>query len=150
MVVRPATDRDLGAIALMGARFLAASPYADFVQTEHADLVDRLRKLLADNGVAFVAEVDGEVRGAIVGRLSSLWFAASCVAIELGWWVDQDLRGGTVGVRLLWAFEDWARSQGATAVALSDLVSQGETPSGLLFERLGYRMVERAHVKEIV
>lgn len=147
MAVRHATDRDLDAVALIGLRFLAASPYASLLHAEHSELVDRLRLLLQARGVVLIVEHEGEIRGALVGQLMSVWFASSCIGVELGWWVDQELRGTAAGVRLLWQFEDWCREQGASCVVLSDLVF---APAGPLFERLGYRLVERSHVKEII
>ena len=74
--------------------------------------------------------------GFIAGSLQPTVISPQLIAMEHGWFaVDGS------GLRLLRAFEAWARERGATMVQLST------GPSGLDLSRLGYRLVERAWVK---
>ena len=74
--------------------------------------------------------------GFIAGSLQPTVISPQLIAMEHGWFaVDGS------GLRLLRAFEAWARERGATMVQLST------GPSGLDLSRLGYRLAERAWVK---
>lgn len=154
--IRPATPEDFDALADMGAQFFAYSAFAKAVPFDR----DAARAAIArfarpgtllapPDSVALVAEVDGEIAGGIVGFVGPLWFnPAARVATELAWWVAEKHRGGTAAIRLYRAFESWADEQGADVIVMSDLVVDGETPAGRLFEKLGYATVERAHIKQ--
>ena len=147
--VRKATTNDIAALSAMGEKFLAYSEYGSIAPVAGADLGRGIARFV-EGGFAYVAEIDGKVVGALLGIMSPVWFAPEIrYAIEIAWWVNEEARGGRAAFRLLNAFEAWARDNGARAVVLSDLVINGETPVGKIVERLGYRMVERSHLKEL-
>lgn len=147
--IRPAQPEDLDALVAMGERFFAFSPFHKLTRFDPQAARASIAQV-ADAGVALVATVDGVVVGGLLGVTTALWFnPAQLVASEVAWWVADEYRGGAAGVRLLHAFEQWAREQGATLVSLSDLVIDGDTPAGSLFEKLGYTLVERSHAKVI-
>ena len=150
MHIRPATDDDLDALVALGHRFFAFSRFADFVKFDASAARASLSRL-KESGLVLVAEAaDGQIAGGIAGLLAPVWFNPSaCMAAELGWWVDAAYRGSSAGVKLAKAFEQWAREHGAVAVSMSDLVISGATPAGQLFEKLGYRVVERCQVKAV-
>lgn len=74
--------------------------------------------------------------GFIAGSLQPTVISPRLIAMEHGWFA---MDGS--GLRLLRAFEAWARERGAMLVQLST------GPSGLDLSRLGYRVAERAWVK---
>lgn len=149
--IRPATHEDLDALLAMGEQFFTFSRLAQFAVFDRGTALNSVVALIdADTGVCLVAVVEGEIVGGIVGVLAPLWFAPSCLsATEFAWWVKEEHRGGTAGVKLLRAFEQWAKDNGAAMVSMSDLVIEGATPAGRLFEKLGYTVVERSHVKKV-
>ena len=75
--------------------------------------------------------------GFIAGMLQPTVISPKPVAKELGWW-SGDRRDG---VRLLRAFETWAKERGATLVQLST------APDGPDLTRLGYARAELAWVR---
>ena len=87
-----------------------------------------------------IADPDGAVwvsaGGFIAGALRPTIINPAPIAYELGWFA----RDGS-GLRLLRAFEAWARARGAALVQLST------GAEGLELSRLGYRLTERAWVK---
>ncbi|MFN8758715.1 MAG: GNAT family N-acetyltransferase [Tagaea sp.] len=149
--VRPATEADVDALAAMGGRFFAFSPYARSVPFDP----ETVRAVLAEaigtpHAFVWIAEVDGTIAGALLGVLAPLWFNPDAlVATELAWWIDEEHRGGTLALRLHATFEEWADRAGAASVVMSDLVVPGAKSAGPLLERLGYRLVERTHLKEL-
>lgn len=149
--IRPATHDDIDALLAMGEKFFLFSRFAQFANFDRDTARASITALIgAEVGVCLVAVIDGEVVGGIVGALAPLWFAPTCLsATEFAWWVSEEHRGGTAGIKLLRAFEQWAKNKGAAMVSMSDLVIEGATPAGRLFEKLGYTVIERSHVKKV-
>jgi hypothetical protein len=148
-MIRPATIADIDPIVEMARPFLDYSMFADHTQINDDDLIQALCNLL-DNGIILVAEKDSKIIGALCGMMSQFWFSPKTkVAIELGWWIQEEHRSGMSAVRLLNAFEDWAKNMGASVVSLSDLRVADDYPAGKLFNKLGYSVVERAHLKGV-
>lgn len=87
-----------------------------------------------------IASPDGAVwvsgGGFIAGSLQPTIISPTPIAMEHGWWASDGS-----GLRLLRAFEAWARERGAALVQLST------GAEGLELTRLGYRLTERAWVK---
>lgn len=148
MAIRPAIPADVPELVALGARFFAASPFAE-VAPYDPGAVRALVEGAMHDGVVLVALDDVAVVGGIMGVLRGPWFAPSApCAVELAWWVDEAARG-SVGVRLYRAFEAWAREHGAVAVVMSDLVVGGDAPAAALYARLGYTLAERSHIKRL-
>ncbi len=148
--IRKATVHDVDLLIGMSTPFFAFSGYSKYFSIDKDQVAQGLCAVI-DSGVIFIAETNaGEAIGAIAGVISNLWFAPSVkVASELGWWVNQKHRGSLLSIKLLHEFERWAKNNGATRVAMSDLIVHDEMPAGKLFEKLGYAVVERAHIKGV-
>ena len=144
--VRRASLQDVDLILRLARRFVAVTPFARVLRTDDACLRAGLLALL-DTGAVFVLEDGERIVGALVATLTQTWVSPSPVACELGWWVSEEARGR--GTLLLDAFESWAADCGAEACILSDLVHNGQTPAGTLYERHGYECMERAHIKAL-
>lgn len=88
-----------------------------------------------------IASPDGFVavsdHGFIAACLTQTIISPEPVATELGWWAERD------GLSLLWAFEEWADSKGAT---LKKMSCNGGLARAIL-ARQGYRAAEEAWVK---
>lgn len=147
--VRRATVADIDALIEMGRAFLAYSAYGKSVPFDRDQMAIGLCSIL-DSGVIFVAEKDAKIIGCIVGIMNGLWFAKDTkVAAELAWWVAPEYRGGRLSIKLLREFERWGVEQGVKHIVMSDMVIDGEMPVARLFEKLGYALVERAHMKGV-
>lgn len=147
-MIRPATESDVPAMVEMGRRF--AESYRLPATMEHA--ADVLRRMIhSPTSLVLVAQSDGLLVGLLVAAITGPWFDPTArVATELAWWVNEDVRNQAHGVRMVLELERWAQDQGATHVCLSDLAADETFPYGKLFDRLGYQLIERSHVKEIV
>lgn len=151
-VIRLAHHADVPAIVEMGQRFLAFSRYGQLFNPEPAHVEAAISGLLdSDWGHVVVATVDGKIVGFLLATLSTIWFAPEALtATELAWWVDPEARSSGAGIRLVRHFEQWARFRGARCASLCDLVIDGqEQPAADIINRLGYRVVERASMKEL-
>lgn len=146
-MIRQATHDDIDALAKMGQQFLAYSPHGHLVDPSAASMRESIQRIM-DHGVVFVGTIGGEIVGCLCATMSNIWFSPdSKVAIELAWWVNEEHRAGTVAVRLVYAYEVWARAQGASVITMSNLIIDGKPSSGTILERLGYIISEQTHIK---
>lgn len=113
---------------------------------------ERLLPPWCDPMYSFNPPVPPSVAGVVVGALAPVWYNPSVLyAAELGWWMNEEHRGGSAALRLVRAFEGWAREQGALYVSLSAM-RHGDTDVGRLcgiYEKMGYYEVERTFLKKI-
>ena len=148
MNIRLATVEDAAVLTAMGRDFLQYSEYRNLQVTDE-EMQAGIAGVIA-NEMSFVAEIDGQIVGFILGIIGPMWFVQRVrIAVELAWWVDPAYRITTAGVRLLKAFESHATNMGVQYIAMSDLVVQGDTPVARLLGRMGYSVTERMHTKEI-
>ena len=126
--IRPARLDDVPALVELGAKFIKASPYAEYAEINGAELADTLADLIeSEHAVVLVATVTQSldaapvVTGGLVAMLAPMWFAPSVLmAVELAWFVDPKHRG-TAGLMLARKFEHWALEQDVDLIAFSEL-----------------------------
>lgn len=139
LMVRPAECADdLVRVARLGVRYHEHMDRLDEFDAGYClELWDRL--LREGVGNVWLAVRDGEVIGALAGMLFQHPMHGRLMANEGFWFVDPAVRGGTAGVRLFKAFEDWARAAGAKGIYAGRNLA--ESPDGLerFYERRGYR-----------
>jgi GNAT superfamily N-acetyltransferase len=68
-------------------------------------------------------------------------------ATELAWFVSKDYRGKPASLRLIKAFEKWAKESGANQIGMGDI--QGISSLEKLYNRLGYERAETVYLKEL-
>lgn len=93
-----------------------------------------------------VYEVKGEVKGFLSGVITKTLFSTTPVAAELSWYVDPKFRGGTGGIKLVKAYEQWATSRGCEVLTLTNINGLGDLDD--MYTRMGYVLTEKTYVKE--
>lgn len=85
-----------------------------------------------------VSEVGDEIVGMFVGFAANHYFGNDLISSDLLLYVTPEKRGGTHGVKLIRAYEKWARSVGVREIQLG--VSTGITTerTGQLYQALGF------------
>lgn len=153
-MVRAAVDADrMRVIRLLkdsreGAGFDAATGVTGFTFPFVAAYAERL--FLAHraeaNALCLVHDVDGVAQGVLMAVASEHPFGPVWLARETVWWIDPAHRG-TAAVRMLDAYEDWARGRGC---AFAGMAGMGEDPDvGRLYRRRGYRVAETHFLKAL-
>lgn len=146
MTIRRATAADYDAMAEMGQHFLNATPYGQCVSASAETLASFTRSIGGlDTAILLVADTGDRLVGMVAGWVFPHPFSGQLVASELVWWVEPDARG-SVGVRLLQAFETWAVERGATAI---QMIAPEGSSIGTLYERRGYRRVEALYQRGV-
>ena len=103
MVVRGAVFDDYESIKRFMIDFANANPFKGLHNPHYNDmyanrLIDKIRK----NGVALVAEKDGEIIGMLLAMVQGdIWLPIIKTMREVAWWVDPEHRGSSAGAKLL-------------------------------------------------
>ena len=95
---------------------------------------------------------DNEFQGALAATVCDCPFTGDQMAVENFWFILPRFRGGTAGVRLFQAFDDWAREKGVKRAAMIHLVGETEGVEkarlSALYERMGFFPVEINYIKD--
>lgn len=143
--IRQAAHADIPAIIEMGRALHAESPRFRGDSFSDVKIANRLRQLLGTavtrgEGGALIAEDGDRLVGLMAGYVAEEFFGYDRIATDYSLYVVPEYRGGTVGVRLIKAFEEWAWKAGATAIqpGISTEIDADRTRG--IYERLGYGM----------
>lgn len=133
--MREATEVDVPALVEMAGRFHAGVEHRFPFDADH--MAAQFRAFMANDAAVILVEGGGFIVGVAAPAISNPhWIAAH----EVLWWSED---GG--GLRLLRAFEDWARDFGADEVKMSHPV--GEDRLLGILGRLGHEIAEVAYTK---
>lgn len=102
-------------------------------------------------GVIFAAFRGGELVGALGAITYNDLNDGVLVSTEAFWYVFEDFRKILYGygVRLLIAYEKWAKRRGVKRVGMANLVALNDGPMQSLYEKMGYRPLDRTYIKEV-
>jgi N-acetylglutamate synthase-like GNAT family acetyltransferase len=105
----------------------------------------QLLTVLAED-VFLVAEEEGKILGVIGGKICpNFWDPSENHLAELFWWVAPEHRKGSMGLKLMDAFEEVGRILKVTSVVM---VSTTLTPTLKdVYERKGYTLFEESYRK---
>jgi len=145
--VREATYEDIFELLMLAFEFSKEGP--DHFKPFEKEVVEERLTGAIDNEayLVLVLENNGEIQGGIVGVCMAPWMMSEPFAVELAWFVRKSARDGRGAIKLVKAYETWAKSKGVTKIGMSDLTKiQG---LGKLYERLGYSLSETSYIKEI-
>ncbi len=107
---------------------------------------------LIDSGIGVVIGTfgdDGVIHGAIGGIHYADIYNGDTVATEMFWFMLPSYRGGMEAMRLLRAFELWAREKGCKRCGMVHLHRLQPAELSRLYERAGYSAIETAFTKEL-
>lgn len=107
------------------------------------------RLITSGVGVIFIAWESDTVKGAIGGAMSPDINTGDITAAEMFWFMKPDHRRGLDGIRLLKAFEDWSRQNGAIRIWMLHVVGLNDNRFESLYPRLGYSLAERIYIKDL-
>jgi GNAT superfamily N-acetyltransferase len=142
-VIREATPADAPRLAELSQHFLDSTPYGQLLKPAPG-MVEKVVDLVLEQGITFVAEVDGAIVGMVGALVLPHPVTGEDYLDEVAWWVEPEHRGGSVGPRLLRHMEGWAVTSGLHMVKM---VAPAATDVGDFYQRMGYMAVETAWIK---
>lgn len=119
MTIRFACIEDVDRLVGHWREFHASSRFSHLAFDE-VKFAAHMRRVIEERSGSFcflVADADADLAiGALVGQIDSYYFSADPIARSLLYWTHPDHRGGSVPVRLLLAFKQWADNRGAREI----------------------------------
>ena len=144
MTVRKALISDMDRVIEMALRFVAETPYGEYITIRPDRLALTVSSLMANPDAAILVSENGSRLTGMIGMMAyDHPYSGERTAFEVVWWVDPESRGD--GVRLLRAAEEWAREHGAIK---AQMVAPNERV-GALYARLGYTPVETSYQRSL-
>lgn len=144
MIIREARLTERRELLTMCLHFLDGTQYGAMFQVVPAALEAVVDSVFAQ-GVAVVAEVDGQLVGMLGALALEHPFSREVEMHELAWWVEPRYRSGACGPQMLGYLEHWTTTKG---ISVLKMVAPNDNPVvGRFLKRLGYRPVETAFVK---
>lgn len=140
-MIHKATQEDIDALVELGIRFGDASPYKAYY-TETKIRILATNSVYNEDSIAFV---DDEHKGMIVGVMTPFILGEILTATEIAWWVNPEDRHTSLGKQLHQAFEEWAKARGCKLINMISI----DDNLGAYYEKCGYKLTERAYMKEI-
>lgn len=136
-----ATVDDIEAIQKMAMNFMNTTGYKDISDEE--TIRELITSIVTGDALEKIIIFKPDV-GFIVGAATPFLFGPHKLASEIAWWVEPDSRGTGEGLRLLEAFEYWAKN-----VANCKLISMASLDKTVekYYKKNGYKLYERAYMK---
>jgi Acetyltransferase (GNAT) family len=91
-------------------------------------------------------DVEGTVQGVLMAAYDEHPFGPVRLARETVWWIEPDYRG-LAAVKMLDAYESWARANGCQFIGMAGMGFDPEV--GRLYARRGFKPAERHYLKAI-
>jgi N-acetylglutamate synthase-like GNAT family acetyltransferase len=135
-MIRQATEQDFDRILAMSELFWKETLYSEEFSAE-ATLP--YIKMAFECGLLAVAQTNGNVKGFCAAVCMPMMGSGVMSGTELAWWIDEDARGGRMGIQLLGYMEYLAKNAGVkywNMVAMRS--SMFDSVCGM-YRRLGYR-----------
>jgi GNAT superfamily N-acetyltransferase len=153
-VIRPAVAGDKArAITLLqhsrsGAEFDLKDGLTGFSFPFDAAYAERLflAHLTWPRALCLVHEVDGTAQGLLMAVAAEHPFGEVWVAKETLWWIEPLYRG-LAAVKMLDAYESWARAQGCDFAGMAGMGSDPDVAK--LYRRRGYNVAEVHFLKAL-
>lgn len=146
MTITRATIEDLHAMEPAAHRFYAASQFLRSFDV--ARFVLLWTTLLNDGrGVIFLAWDGDRIVGAIGGVEHPEAYSQAQIAQEFFWFIEPEHRGG--GMRLYYAFENWARERGCDEIRMGHLHDLMPDKVAAVYRRLGFQRIETNYSKSL-
>lgn len=143
--IRYATLEDIPEILSMGSMFIKYHPMP--MSFDEKKLKDMAINLIT-KGIFLVAEYEGRLAGMIAGIVGDSLFDSNLKqATEYFWWVNEEHRKGTVGLKLFDVFHKVCVDSGADILVVCHTVQTPQLEK--IFVRKGFSPIEFAYCKNL-
>ena len=152
MAIRFATVEDIPALVALGKRMHAITRFRAFDYDEER-VAQALRAALVEARGRYVCIVAEDSKGQVIGMLLAVLerhiFSEHLIASVMIFIVLPERRMGGYGLRLMKAFEQWARNRQAAEISFGINSGEGCEQVGSFARRSGFAAVGENFVKEI-
>lgn len=147
--VRPANEDDFLEMAEHGQEWWIQTEFAASVPYNAESVVSTLR-VLAEQKMLLVATDYLDIIGFVGGMVAPMYMNLDYkMGTELFWWVHPNYRKSGVGQALLEGIEKAAKAAGCKFWTMIAMQCMAPERAGAIYEKAGYRWVERSYAKEL-
>ena len=138
---REITNEDFPALCDLGQMMHEEGSYSH-LKFSKPRLLETFKRYMDDpDRIGIIAMQGDKPCGMIGGYVSKYYFSDQIVASDIAWFVLPEFRGTMIGVRLLDAFEDWAKSKGVSELRIGISTGVNMEAFDRLMKKRGYSMV---------
>ena len=142
MPLRPIALRDLEGVSRLGAKMHAESVYSRFDYDENKFIKLLCRFIMnTEDHFTCIGEINGEPVGVFLGSIGEHYFGKDKIASDTLWYVLPKHRGSIMGVRMLRAFETWARDRNVADITVGVSSGLNLNKTNNVLEKSGYEVV---------
>lgn len=146
-MIRKAETKDVFAVSVLVKEFFEESLSEYGLLLDNKTIIETLEHY-AKNLIAFVADENGVIAGVVGGLIvPSIFDKSQLIGQETIWYVDRNYRSGIIGLKLIKAFEDECKKQGANLIAMVHMGNLNADVLGKLYRHRGYKLMERQYIK---
>jgi len=137
-MIRKAAAPDIPVILALGRMMHAESRYSKFNYDEakYRQLVTHI----VANGIALLAEQNGEIIGVFLGIVRPHFFGNDLQASDFIQYIAPEHRGGMAGIRLIKEYIKEARRMGAKDICIANSSGIATERTGDIYRRLGFTL----------
>ena len=101
----------------------------------------------SDKFFGFVAVVDNKIVGLITAHITPSLFEHGDICSELVWWVSKEYRGTTIGLRLFYYMEEWAKFKGCSTLQVGG--AEGYSNVENMYLKLGFTKIDSTYWRKL-
>lgn len=148
VLIRKANNYDIDYLLTQLELFAKEVPYKKDLFSSSVEWKMKSLICLMEKHLFLIAEKNGLKSGFIAGLVTPHFLNPNLISVtELFWWVNIEMRGSSVGARLLQSYTEEAKKIGDW-VSMHTQTSTKIKDSSL--ERLGYKFSEKSFVMEVL
>jgi GNAT superfamily N-acetyltransferase len=144
-MIRPAEDKDIFDVLAMCKAFWCSTQDLAY---DHDHTVKKLAHL-HENHMILVAERGGVIVGFMIIAAADNLCSPELTACELAWYVSPSARGGSCGIRLLKAGEDYAKLMGCKRMSMVFMESSMPQTVKSIYDKMGYKLIETRYERAL-
>lgn len=150
-MIREATIDDVPELMRMTKNFYDNSHFPEFANYNKDTMIHLLIQMISDEGaMMLVAEGDEGLVGTLAILIYPYYFNHEVfTAQELWWWVDEEVRGSSIGVKLLKESEKLLQEIGVSHFTMMSITSSSADKVNNMYEKMGYKLTEYSYIKEL-
>ena len=138
---REITGEDFDALRDLGRMMHEEGSYSHLKFSDRRLLETFGRYMNDPDRIGIIAIQGDKPCGMIGGYVSKYYFSDQIVASDIAWFVLPEFRGTMIGVRLLDAFENWAKAKGVEELRIGISTGVNMEAFDRLMKKRGYSMV---------
>jgi GNAT superfamily N-acetyltransferase len=150
IVVRKSTYADVPLMVAMGRDMHKESAFAPIAWDNEKTIRFTDRAIANNNFCVFVAEVNTELVGMIIGAVQDYYFSQETELIDFLWYVKPKYRGTTAGVELINSYVEFGKLKGCSEVTMRIGTNVHPEKTGKLLEKLNFTSVGGMYVRSVI